>query len=90
MEAQLEMLRHESLRKLENAMARGASPLELETVILQFQNKSDIDSAARIQLYQDNSMNAINHMLPNYAKVIIWAVENGLWREAKERECKRV
>lgn len=35
-------------------------------------------------------MNAINHMLPNYAKVIIWAVENGLSEKSKERECKRI
>lgn len=55
--------------------------MELEAVILQFQNQSDIDSDTRITLYNDDSMKAINHMLPNYAKVIIWAAENGLWEK---------
>ena len=90
METQLELLRQENFKRLETALARGASPLELEAVILQFQNQSDIDSDTRITLYNDDSMKAINHMLPHYAKVIIWAAENGLWEKQSDRECKRI
>ena len=46
-------------------------------MILQFQNKSDIDSEARVSLFKDNSVNAVNHILPAYAKFIIWAAGKG-------------
>ncbi len=36
METQLEMLRSQNFEKLKNALRRGASALELETMILQF------------------------------------------------------